>query len=116
MKLMGFGGIFLRTKDQEVLRKWYEEVFSISIEDWYGTIVHPKEGNGTIFSLFKEDSRYFPAEQQVMLNFQIDDMDGFLKHLNELNIPLIKEAEKSEYGIFATISDPEGRWIEIWQK
>lgn len=116
MKVIGFGGIFLRSKNLDEMKKWYEQVFGLSIGEWYGTAVQPKEGNMTIFSFFKEDSTYFPVDQQVMLNFQIDDMDGFLKHIEQLGIPLVKEVEKSEYGTFATIADPEGRWIEVWEK
>jgi hypothetical protein len=28
----------------------------------------------------------------------------------------LKEPEQSEFGTFIWISDPEGRWIELWEK
>lgn len=67
-------------------------------------------------TFFKKESNYFPKEHNVMINFQIDNMEECLKHLEKLGVPLVKEVEKSEFGTFVTIEDPEGRWIELWQK
>jgi predicted enzyme related to lactoylglutathione lyase len=51
-----------------------------------------------------------------MREFQVEDMTECLKHLKKLGIPLLKETEKSEFGTFTWIADPEGRWIELWEK
>jgi predicted enzyme related to lactoylglutathione lyase len=117
MKIVGFGGVFWRTKNIDALKKWYSEVLGISMEnDWNGTIIQSDKGHETIFSFFKEDSNYFPSYQPVMLNFQVENMDECLLHLEKLGIPLVKETEKSDLGTFAWIADPEGRWIELWEK
>jgi predicted enzyme related to lactoylglutathione lyase len=117
MNVIGFGGVFWRSSNIIELRKWYQEVLGIPLDnEWNGTIFPSKEGNDTIFSLFKEDSDYFPMEQQVMLNFQVEDMNECLKHLQKQGIPLLKEPEKSEFGTFTWIADPEGRRIELWEK
>jgi lactoylglutathione lyase len=116
MKIKGFGGVFWRTKDVVALRNWYKETLQISMDDWNGTIFKADDGNETIFSLFKEDNDYFPKEQSVMLNFQVENIEGWIEHFSHLGIPLLKEPEKSEYGTFVWISDPEGRLIEIWEK
>jgi lactoylglutathione lyase len=116
LKIKGFGGIFWRTKDVVALRNWYKETLKMSMDDWNGTIIKPEGGNETIFSLFKEESDYFPKEQSVMLNFQVENIEAWVEHFSNLGIPLLKEPEKSEYGTFVWISDPDGRWIEIWEK
>lgn len=117
MKILGFGGIFWRSKDIDSLKSWYKEVLGITMEnDWHGTVITPAKGNETVFSFFAEDNDYFPAEQSVMLNFQVDNMEECLEHLNQIGIPLLREPEKSEFGTFVWISDPEGRWIELWEK
>ncbi|PLR92563.1 VOC family protein [Bacillus sp. T33-2] len=116
MKIKGFGGVFWRTRDVKALKKWYKEVFGISMEnDWNGTVIRPEPGNETTFSLFTEEDRYFPPEQSVMLNFQVDSMDECLQHFKKIGVPLLKEPEQSEYGTFIWIADPDGRWIEIWE-
>ncbi|MHC0039730.1 VOC family protein [Pseudoneobacillus sp. C159] len=116
MKMKGFGGVFWRTKDVDSLAKWYKETLGLSMEEWNGTIIKPDVDNETVFSLFKEDSDYFPKEQSVMLNFQVENIEAWVEHFNKIGVPLLKQPEKSEYGTFLWIVDPDGRWIEIWEK
>ncbi|QUG41957.1 glyoxalase [Psychrobacillus sp. INOP01] len=114
--IKGFGGIFWRTKNLEVIKKWYSEVLMIEIDKWNGTVIKPQSGNETIFSFFTENDSYFPTEQQVMLNFQVNNIDETIKHLEQIGVPLVKEKEISEFGKFIWIKDPEGRLVELWEK
>lgn len=114
--IKGFGGIFWRTKNIEVVKKWYSEVLKLDLETWNGTVIKPQSGNETIFSFFTENDSYFPTEQQVMLNFQVHNLNETINHLEEIGVPLVKEKEISEYGKFVWIEDPEGRLIELWEK
>ena len=114
--IKGFGGIFWRTKNLDEIKKWYSEVLKLEIEGWNGTIIKPDPENETIFSFFTEDDPYFPTEQQVMLNFQVHDLNETIEHLNQIGVPLAKEKEASEFGQFIWIKDPEGRLIELWEK
>jgi len=114
--IKGFGGIFWRTKNLDSVKKWYSETLMLEINDWNGTIIKLQEGNETIFSFFTEQDNYFPAEQQVMLNFQVHDVNEMIKHLEHLDVPLAKPLESNEFGKFIWIKDPEGRLIELWEK
>lgn len=116
MMIKGFGGIFWRTNNIDVVKKWYNEALKLDIGDWNGTMIKPQLGNETIFSLFAEGDQYFPTEQQVMLNFQVFNLDETIKHLEEVGVPLEKDKETSEFGEFIWIKDPEGRLIELWEK
>ncbi|MED4228462.1 glyoxalase [Neobacillus cucumis] len=114
--IKGFGGIFWRTKNLDVVKKWYSEVLKIEIDNWNGTIIKPQPENETIFSFFAEDDSYFPTDQQVMLNFQVYNLDETIKHLEQVGVPLAKKKEISEFGKFIWIEDPEGRLVELWEK
>ncbi len=114
--IKGFGGIFWRTKNMDVIKKWYSEVLKIEIEDWNGTIIKPQLGNETIFSFFTEKDNYFPIEQQVMLNFEVHNLNETIQHLENIGVPIEKKEEMSEFGKFIWIKDPEGRLIELWEK
>ncbi|SDN09508.1 hypothetical protein SAMN04488137_3500 [Fictibacillus solisalsi] len=114
--IKGFGGIFWRTKNLEATKKWYGEVLKLDLENWNGTMITPESGTETIFSFFTEDDSYFPTEQQVMLNFQVHNLDEMLNHLELLGVPLEKKKEMSEYGKFIWIKDPDGRLVELWEK
>lgn len=89
--IKGFGGIFWRTKNMEVIKKWYSEVLQIEIANWNGTVIKPQSGNKTIFSFFTENDDYFPTEQQVMLNFEVHSLDETIKHLEHIGVPLAKK-------------------------
>ncbi|MGO4495008.1 VOC family protein [Paenibacillus sp. 2RAB27] len=114
--IKGFGGIFWRTKNLEIIKKWYSEVLKLEIENWNGTMIKPQLGNETIFSFFAEDDSYFPLDQQVMINFQVDNLDEMIIHLEQIGVPLAKKKESSDYGKFVWIEDPDGRLIELWEK
>ncbi|MDR6549143.1 VOC family protein [Paenibacillus qinlingensis] len=114
--IKGFGGIFWRTKHLEVTKKWYSDVLQIDIENWNGTVIKPQSGNETIFSFFSEDDRYFPKEQQVMLNFEVHNLDETIQHLAQIGVPLAKNKESSDFGQFVWIEDPEGRLVELWER
>jgi len=114
--IKGVGGIFWRTKNLETIKKWYRDVLKLDIDNWNGTIIKPQSETETIFSFFTEDDPYFPTDQQVMLNFQVYDINETMKHLEKLGVPLAKEKESSDFGQFIWIKDPEGRLIELWEK
>jgi len=114
--IKGFGGVFWRTKNLELIKSWYSQVLKIDINDWNGMVIKNQEGSETVFSFFGEHDGYFPADQQVMLNFQVHSMDEMIKHLEQLGVPLAKNQEVNEFGKFVWIKDPEGRLIELWEK
>lgn len=51
-----------------------------------------------------------------MLNFQVENIDSWIEHFNKLGVQLLREPERSQFRTFIWISDPEGRWIELWEK
>ena len=114
--IKGFGGVFWRTKNMESVKRWYSEVLQLDLADWNGTVIKPQTGNETVFSLFEENDSYFPTDQQVMLNFQVHDINETIQHLEHVGVPLVKQEENNEFGKFVWIHDPEGRLIELWEK
>ncbi len=63
------------------------------INDWNMTVIKPELGNETIFSFFAENDSYFPTEQQVMLNFQVHNINETIEHLEQIGVPSVKEKE-----------------------
>lgn len=115
-KVMGIGGIFLRARDPQALAAWYETVLGINpaptdmeAKPWRTT-----EGP-VVFAPFRADSDYFPAHQQVMLNFRVADMVAMLAQLRAARIEVFNESEMEGVGKFAHLNDPEGNAIELWE-
>jgi predicted enzyme related to lactoylglutathione lyase len=113
MPVSGIGGLFFRARNPTALSAWYKTHFGIGEADrlW-------KQAAGpTVFAPFSDDTDYFPAEKQWMLNLRVTDIDAMIAHLREHNIEVITKPEwdTPETGRFARVYDPEGNAIELWQ-
>ncbi len=51
-----------------------------------------------------------------MLNFRVDDLDSMLNQLRAKKVKIVKDVEEQTgVGRFASIEDPEGNRIELWE-
>ncbi|HEY0520078.1 MAG TPA: VOC family protein [Ilumatobacteraceae bacterium] len=112
MKVTGIGGVFFRAKDPALLAAWYERHLGINGMEWV------QEPGQTVFAPFPADTDYFGDESQsFMLNFRVDDLDGFLNQLRSNDQKIVKDVEEQAgVGRFASIEDPEGNRIELWEQ
>ncbi|HEY8571594.1 VOC family protein [Phenylobacterium sp.] len=123
MPVIGVGGYFFRAKDPQKLTEWYRDMLGVG----GGCGTDPQgqtneylwwhEGGPMVFSPFKEDSDYFAADKQTMINLRVRGMDEMLERLRAAGVEIITKAEWDEGGIgrFARIHDPEGNAIELWE-
>lgn len=110
-KVTGIGGLFFRARDPEALAAWYQTHFGME-QVWH------QEAGMTVFAPFKQDSDYFPAAKQWMLNLRVHDLDGMIAKLRAAGIAVETrpdEWDTPETGRFARIADPEGNQVELWQ-
>jgi predicted enzyme related to lactoylglutathione lyase len=76
----------------------------------------PQRAGATVWSLFKQDTKYFGAgEPAFMLNYRVDDLDGLIAKLQAEGVPVGPERSQDENGRFAWVTDPEGHRIELWE-
>jgi glyoxylase I family protein len=111
MKVTGIGGVIFRAKDPDELAAWYKEHLGIDRIKW------EQQAGPTAFAPVSVDTDYIGSKsQQFMLNFRVDDLDGMLKQLRENKVKVVKDVEEYEgMGRFASIEDPEGNRIELWE-
>jgi len=112
---VGIGGLFFRSGDPEVLGAWY--LLHLGVGGGPSGLWETAAGP-TVFAPFKQDSDYFPADKQWMLNLRVDDLPGLIATLLAAGIDVITRADwdgDGSYGHFARIHDPEGNPIELWQ-
>ncbi|HEX7633530.1 MAG TPA: VOC family protein [Candidatus Saccharimonadales bacterium] len=111
MKVTGIGGVFFRAEDPEALAAWYNKHLGITGMDW------TQEQGQTVFAPFPVDTEYFGNKSQsFMLNFRVDDLNGLLAELKANNVKIAKDIEEQAgVGRFASIEDPEGNRIELWE-
>jgi predicted enzyme related to lactoylglutathione lyase len=111
----GVGGVFFRASDPDALRGWYAEHLGIDMED-FGTVFTSKDGDQTVWAPFPADTGYFgSAEQQLMVNFRVRDLDAMLAQLRAAGVEVDERVEVLEFGRFAWAVDLEGNRFELWE-
>jgi predicted enzyme related to lactoylglutathione lyase len=114
-RVVGIGGTFFRSREPEKLRAWYAEHLGFDVQDWGGQPFIAKDGDVTVWSIFAGESDYWPAGQQWMLNYRVEDLDAMLAQLRAAGVTVDDKTSEDENGRFGWAVDPEGNRIELWQ-
>ena len=115
-KVRGIGGVFFRAKDPEALGEWYAKNLGVPRAPTdMETPPWVSDGGVTVFAPFSEATDYFPASQQVMINFRVDDLDAMLAQLRSAGNEPFNEQTMEGIGRFAHIHDPGGNAVELWE-
>ena len=114
MGVTGIGGLFFRARDPKALGAWYAEHLGVGGGEWG---LWDQAAGPTVFSPFKADTDYFPADRQWMLNLRVDGIDALLARLRDVGVEALTNPEwdSPEVGRFARIHDPEGNPVELWE-
>ena len=115
-KVSGIGGVFFRAEDPEALSKWYQEMLGVDpVPGDMSSMPWQTEAGITVFAPFPAETDYFPARQQVMVNFRVGDLDAMLAQLAAGGVEPFNQQTMEGLGRFAHILDPEGNAIELWE-
>ncbi|GAA4201602.1 hypothetical protein GCM10022252_56580 [Streptosporangium oxazolinicum] len=110
MKTSALGSILLGSADPARLRAWYlaalePEHFGDNFIDFGGVRV-----------LFENRADVAPATAEpgrVIFNFHVEDAHATAGHLDGLGVTWLVEIERREVGLFGTLVDPDGNYIQI---
>ncbi|MGN6497636.1 MAG: VOC family protein [Tsuneonella sp.] len=119
-KVLGIGGVFLRSADPARLAAWYHRHLRMAATeagkaDPDGNWTWVQEAGDTAFAIFPADTDYWPAERQVMLNLRVTGLDELLARLIDAGIEAGPAEEMDGVGRFARIADCDGNPIELWE-
>jgi len=119
--VIGVGGIFLKADDPEKLGAWYREHLGLELQDFGGVVFHDQNEKDrsrqayTTWAPFASDTDYFaPSTKPFMINFRVIELDTLVAKLQAEGVT-VERTEKSEFGNFAWIMDPEGNRVELWE-
>ena len=122
-KVLGIGGVFLRSADPARLAAWYREHLGFTVTatgepDPDGNWMWQQQGGPTVYSVFKADSDYFPVDRQVMMNLRVEGIDALLGRLRDAGVEVVTKPEwdHPETGRFARVHDCDGNPIELWEQ
>ena len=116
-RVMGIGGFFFRAHDPKGLGRWYQKHLGIPLTPQsYQDPVWQQDAGPTIVSPFPETSIYFgDAHKDWMLNFRVRDLDKMATQLRAAGIAVEIDPQSYPNGRFASLHDPEGNPIQLWQ-
>lgn len=114
-KVTGVGGVFFRSADPAATVAWYRDHLGIEPETSYpvATITW-SGGETTVWAPFDQDTDYFGGDQEFMVNYRVDDLDGVLDRLRAHGVEVLDQ-QADENGRFAWARDGDGRKFELWQ-
>lgn len=117
-QVLGIGGFFFKSRDPDALAEWYERHLGVlGVPKSYGGEAWRQQAGTTVFAPFKQDTGYFGRpEQQFMLNFRVIDLKAFAAQLEADGIAVEIDPETYPNGYFASLKDPEGNPIQLWQE
>jgi len=116
-RVVGIGGVFIKARNPEELRAWYQRHLGIDVQDWGGSTFPWNKPDGvTVWSIFPDTSDYFaPSRAPFMVNYVVEDLHAVLAALRTEGCEVDPKVEDSEFGSFGWVMDPEGNRVELWQ-
>jgi len=118
----GIGGVFVKSKDQNALKRWYQKKLGMRLNDYGANFLFREHDDpGTegyaVWGVFAPDTTYFdPSPRPFMLNLRVRDLDGLLKKLAAAGVTPLGAVEDYDYGRFAWVLDPDGTKVELWEQ
>lgn len=118
-RILGIGGFFFRSKDPAALATWYEANFGVDkVPSDYETRPWHQNGGPTVFAPFATDTQMFGPDpsKTFMLNFRVASLEKMVAQLRANgNDVTLDAANPHPNGSFATLFDPEGNPIQLWE-
>jgi predicted enzyme related to lactoylglutathione lyase len=113
------GSILLGTADPVRLRDWYAAAFSAGDDDFTEvtpTLFACRFGSASLLIDGRDDVAHTsPDPGRVILNFHVDDARATAERLNDIGVTWLAELEERDGGLFGTLVDPDGNYVQIIQ-
>jgi len=122
--ITGVDVVFIHVRDPDLMTKWYKDTLDLDIE--FQTSDHSwqefkmeSDGISTRFALDHIGDRPSIIERQkIIISFRVEDIHQIVHKLEQKGIAFFGEPTIASVGqsYFATLSDPEGNWIQLSQR
>jgi glyoxylase I family protein len=116
-KVSGIGGFFFRAEDSDALTAWYRDNLGIDpVPMSEGDQSWRQEAGETAFTSMPGAVDQFGAPDRAWaINFRVPDLDAMVEQLRSAGIEVQVDPEAYSMGRFASLADPEGNPIQLWQ-
>jgi predicted enzyme related to lactoylglutathione lyase len=111
------GSILLGTANPHRLRDWYAAAFApdgAAFSEVSPTMFAANFGDvGVLIDGRTDIGDKNPEPGRVILNFHVEDARAIADRLNRLGVTWLVELEQRQGGLFGTLVDPDGNYIQI---
>ena len=116
-KVEGLGGVFVAARDPDRLTTWYADHLGVPAPPTsYGDDCWSPGAGPTVFAVMPSGGEPFGGPEHTWsLNFRVDDLDAMVVQLREAGIEVTVDPETYPNGRFASLRDPEGNPLQLWQ-
>ena len=112
----GFGGFFFRAQSPKTLAQWYSDHLGVTpTASDYGGQSWKQDAGTTVFQPFPAATKYWRADKAFMLNFRVKNLDALVAQLRKADIKVDVDPMTYPNGRFASLEDPEGNPIQLWE-
>ncbi len=116
-KVTGIGGFFFRATDSDALAAWYRDNLGIDpVPMSEGEPAWHQEAGETAFtSMPGVVDQFGQPDRQWAINFRVADLDGMVDQLRAGGTTVEVDPTTYSMGRFASLTDPEGNPIQLWE-
>ena len=116
-RVTGIGGLFFRAQDPGRLAAWYATHLGVDpAPESYETSSWWQQPGPTVFAAMPADSDHFGGpDRSWSVNFRVADLDAMVTQLRSAAVHVDVDPEVYPNGRFASLRDPEGNVVQLWQ-
>ena len=116
-RVTGIGGFFFSTEDPGRAAAWYSEHLGVDPPPAsYETSSWWQQPGPTVFAGMSGDAEHFGGGgRSWSVNFRVGDLDAMVAQLRGAGIPVDVDPESYPNGRFASLRDPDGNVLQLWQ-
>lgn len=116
-RVTGIGGVFFGARDPEGIAAWYAEHLGVAqpptsyeLSPWW------QEAGPTVVAALPAGSEHFGGGGRTWsLNFRVADLEAMVAQVRGAGIDVRVDPEVYPNGRFASLSDPEGNVVQLWE-
>lgn len=117
-RVEGIGGVFFAARDAGALQRWYAEHLGVGAPPGSGRDdVWQQQAGPTVFAAFGPEHHDSPhlGPRGFGVNFRVTDLDAMVAQLRAAGIEVEVDRDVYPNGRFASLHDPEGNPVQLWQ-
>ncbi|MCZ7426934.1 VOC family protein [Micromonospora sp. WMMA1949] len=116
-RVTGIGGVFFRAHDPDRINHWYATHLGVDLApESYDVSSWWQQPGPTVLAAMPADSEHFGgSEHSWSLNFRVADLNAMVDQLRDAGIDVEVDPEEYPNGRFASLRDPEGNVVQLWE-